>query len=303
MSPGAVVREEAAYPFGCRHSHMPIDFRYHLASLLAVFCALLIGVLLGIALVGDPSLENQLRAFKQERADNRTTIAKLALADRQHRAFGKQVLPYLADQRLRGVRVAVIVNRDLGDAPWVEAVITTLRHAGAQITSTTVILPKFTELERKDIAKTFAEFGFPIPIEGEPRSVLAGKLAAYVAEGRPELPYRLRQLGLIRREGDYSVAADSVLLVGGTDTDLTSINEIDLPIIRALQEVDKRVIACEESGAQLSAMHVYQRRAIPTVDNADTVAGQLALVLVVAGASGNYGVKSTADQLLPPLQP
>lgn len=282
---------------------MPVDFRYHLASLLAVFCALLIGVLLGIALVGDPRLENQLKAFKQERSDNRNTIAKLAQADRLHRTFGKQVLPYLADQRLRGLRVAIIVNRDLGDAPWVEGVITTIRQAGAQLTSTTAILPKFAELQRQDVAKTFAEFGFPIPIEGEPRSVLAGKLAAYVAEGRPELPYRLRQLGLIRREGNYGAAADCVLLIGGTDTDLTSINEIDLPMIRALQEVDKRVVACEESNAQLSAMHVYERRAIPTVDNADTVAGQLALVLVLAGASGNYGVRSTADQLLPPLQP
>jgi hypothetical protein len=299
----APAREDAADRFACRLFAMPVDFRYHLASLLAVFCALLIGVLLGIALVGDPRLENQLKVFKQERENNRDTIAKLARADRQSRAFGKQILPYVADQRLRGLRIAIIVNRDLDDTPWVESLITTIRGAGAQLTSTTVILPKFAEVQRQDVAKTFAEFGFPIPIEGEPRSVLAAKLAAYVAGGRADLPYRLRQLGLIRTEGGYTVAADCVLLIGGTDTDLTLINQIDLPMIRALQEVNKRVIACEESNAQLSAMHAYQRRAIPTVDNADTVAGQLALVLVLAGASGNYGVKSTADQLLPPLQP
>jgi hypothetical protein len=299
-----LVREHAVAARGRPYSLMPVDFRYHLASLLAVFCALLIGILLGIALVGDPSLESQLKAFRELRAQNRRTIAKLAETDLHRRAFGKQVLPFLIDSRLQGTRVAVIHNRDFGVTPWVEAVTTTLRQAGAQVTSVTEILPGFLELKREDAAPVFDDFGFLMPIEGDVRGILASKLALRIAEGSPELPYRLRQLGVIGVEGDYGSRSDVVLLVGGTDSDLSSVNAVDVPIIRTLHEAGKRVIACEASADRLSCMRSYQRFAISTVDNADTAAGQLALVLVLAGAEGDFGVKkSTADHLLPPIPP
>jgi len=282
---------------------MPVDFRYHLASLIAVFCALLIGILLGIALVGDPSLEHQLKAFREQLAQNRRAINKLRESEDDNRAFGKQVLPALIDSRLQGMRIAVILNRDQDDAGWVEAVITTIRQAGAQVTSVTSILPEFMELKATEAAGVIKELGFLVPIEGDLRSILASKLAARIAAGSPELPYRLRQLGLIGVSGDYTRRADTVLFVGGAKDDLTAVSVIDLPVIRALQETNKRVVACEASDAQLSCMHAYQRRPMPTVDDADTAAGQLALVLVLAGADGDFGVKNTADQLLPPLTP
>ncbi|UCH33607.1 MAG: copper transporter [Armatimonadota bacterium] len=282
---------------------MPVDFRYHLASLVAVFCALLIGILLGIALVGDPSLPSQLRAFKQQRSDMQRRIEKLEKSGDNSRAFGKQILPYLTERRLRGTRVAVLLNRDLSDTPWVESVITTIGQAGAQVLSNTSILPSFLELDREDAAKVLEESDLPVPVVGDLRGIVAGKMVVRIAEGRADLPYRLRQLGLIGVAGDYSQAAHVVLLVGGTDSDFSSVNAIDLPMIRALQEAGQRVVACESSEARVSAMHHYQRRAISTVDNADTAAGHLALVLVLAGADGDFGVKSTADQLLPELTP
>ena len=282
---------------------MPVDFRYHLASLLAIFCALLIGILLGIALVGDPSLEPQLRAFREERAKNRETITRLAESDRQRRAFAKQVLPYLIDSRIRGMTVAAIVNRDLRKAPWVEEVITNIGKAGGRVISTTSVLPSFLRLKADKAAPVFSDFGFLVPIEGDVRSILAAKLAVRIAEGSSELPFRLRQLGVIGVDGDYSHPADSVLFIGGTDSDLSGVNVIDLPMIRALQEAGKRVIACEASTDPISCMHRYQSRDISTIDNLDTSAGQLALVLVLAGAKGDFGVKSTADQLLPPILP
>jgi Copper transport outer membrane protein, MctB len=40
---------------------------------------------------------------------------------------------------------------------------------------------------------------------------------------------------------------------------------------------------------------------IPTVDSVDLVSGRVAMVFVLLGAEGNYGIKETADQLLPDL--
>jgi hypothetical protein len=161
-------------------------------------------------------------------------------------------------------------------------------------------LPPLRRLKRSQAEAVFEDFGFLVPIEGDLTGILAGKLAVHIAEGSSALPYRLRQLGVIRVQGDYDRRADVVLLVGGTDTDLSSVNAIDLPMIRALEETGKRVVACEAYSDRPSCMFAYQRRNISTVDNADTTAGQLSLVLVLAGATGDFGAKNTANQLLPP---
>ena len=40
---------------------------------------------------------------------------------------------------------------------------------------------------------------------------------------------------------------------------------------------------------------------LSTVDNLDFVSGQVAMVFALVGAEGNFGVKGTADRLLPDL--
>jgi hypothetical protein len=45
----------------------------------------------------------------------------------------------------------------------------------------------------------------------------------------------------------------------------------------------------------------YQDRGISTVDDLDDVAGLTALVYVLAGAKGDYGVKPIAEALVPRL--
>lgn len=290
---------------------MPVDLRYHVASLLAVFCALLIGILLGIGLVGDPKLEGEARTFRRQANryedrinELRRSVAESTQREQQYRAFEKQILPQLIHGRLNGVRIAMILNRDLSNTPWVEALRTAINEAGGEVASTTAIRPRFLELSTSDAVGIFHDFDFPVPLElNDQRSMLAGKLAVRIAEGSSSLIFRLRQLGLIRVDGDYERPVDAVVLVGGTDSDRSSVNVVDLPLIRALQEAGKRVIACEATVNRLSCMYAYQRRPMPTVDNADTAAGQLAVILVLAGANGDFGVKNTADQLLPPLSP
>jgi hypothetical protein len=53
-----------------------------------------------------------------------------------------------------------------------------------------------------------------------------------------------------------------------------------------------------------SAIPVFQRHSLSTVDGIDTELGKLALVLLLGGASpGHYGVRDTEDGILPPIEP
>jgi len=281
---------------------VPLDFRYHLVSLVAVFCALLIGILLGISLVGDPDLEKQVSGYLTLLQQQRGEIDQLQTVGRAYQTFGREVLPGLIRNKLAGRRIALIVtHRFQSRAPIVEQMGPLLVAAGARVTSTTTVLPGFLHFTAEEAAPLLEELGYPMPVDRNVRSLLAAKMAVHVANGKPELVQRLRSRRLIDVSGDYETPADAVVLVGGQpEADPAAVEAVELPMIRALQEEGVPAVGCEPANVPVSCMEYYQPRHLPTVDNADTVPGQLALVLALAGQEGNYGIKPTADHLLPP---
>ena len=66
-----------------------------------------------------------------------------------------------------------------------------------------------------------------------------------------------------------------------------------------------RPSASSATRVEQSAIPVFQRFRLSTVDGIDTELGQLALVLLLSGADpGDYGVRDTAeDGILPPIEP
>jgi hypothetical protein len=110
-----------------------INLRYHIVSLVAVFLALAVGVLMGstvldrgtVALLESSS--GQLKGnLDRYRAENEQLRGELAL----WRQYGAAILPSEVDGRLRG-RSVILVDTDQVDDPTREAVRTVLREAGA----------------------------------------------------------------------------------------------------------------------------------------------------------------------------
>jgi len=96
------------------------------------------------------------------------------------------------------------------------------------------------------------------------------------------------------------VRPDVVLVVGGAASqDQVAPERIDLPMIKKFTGFGIRVVGVEAKSAAVSVIPLYRAADIPTVDNADTAAGRLSTVIVLAGADGHYGVKETADSFLP----
>jgi hypothetical protein len=69
--------------------------------------------------------------------------------------------------------------------------------------------------------------------------------------------------------------------------------------VAGVQEADARAAGVETREADPSQIPWYRDRGLSTVDNVDDTAGRASLVFVLAGAEGDYGVKDTADALLP----
>ncbi len=293
---------------------MIIDLKYHIASIVAVFLALGIGILVGTALIGnnvnDVIVEEQNRMFEQLKADlykmrydNRAAKEEIAFYKSSielNKEFNKAILPVLTGDKLEGKQIAVVdTNSSSLHNDWIEA----LRNAGATITSVTSILEGL-ELEDDNKRK---EISTKLMINDTSARTLARDISTEIAAGiycgqnMENLKYFEHQ-GIIKISGDYGVPVDIVIIAGGSNTNQREQCEnIDTQIINYFIKNGVPVLGVEESDAKFSYMKQYQKQKITTVDNVDMISGQFSLVMAAGGIDGNYGIKSTAQRLIPAL--
>jgi hypothetical protein len=96
-----------------------------------------------------------------------------------------------------------------------------------------------------------------------------------------------------RRPGAAAAAPDA------TEGVLTLVRQRDLAMAASWQEAGATVVGVESLGADLSFMRIYQSGGLATIDNIDRAAGQIALPFALRGEKAAYGMKPTADRVLP----
>ena len=290
---------------------MPIDYRYHIGSFIAIFLALLLGILIGIGLAPSPEEFNQVvsdlkEEYRQARDAREADLDRLQAANQEYTELAKKTVAGITAGRASGLRVAIILDHNFGRDPLPDSLRALMKQAGATLTSTTTITREFVSLPvplREKVAQRLTLYP---PPGVHFRTLIAQAFAKDLARGRPGLILDLVSLGLLRSsaDSDYGVPVDAVLLVGGSDAvSVTSLERIDLPLIEEFSGLGIRVVGCEARDAPVSCVSLYKSKGIPTVDNADTVAGRLSVVLALTGVDGHFGVKETADRLLPDIPP
>jgi hypothetical protein len=216
----------------------------------------------------------------------------------------KETVSALVEGQLSENRIAVILDHDFGRDPLPDNLRAVLKQAGADVISSTTITRDFITLPtdvRRKVARSLTLYP---PPGVHFRTLIAQRIADDVVAGRSELIRDLHGSGLLRSGADstYTVPPDAVLMVGGLSSPSEASPErIDLPMIERLSESGVRVVGCEAREVEVSSISTYKAAGISTVDNADTPAGRLSVVLTLAGADGHFGVKDTADSFLPPV--
>jgi len=285
-----------------------IDLRYHIVSLVAVFLALGIGILVGSTLLGNDALVNQQKQLtdrlqaqmEQLRQKNEAIQAQantLEIDNNMQKQFEKQVLPVLVAGRLQGYRVAIVETSSYG---FPDDLAATLREAGATVTSTTTVTSEFSAGQKEELTK---KLGWGNLSDRDLLNRMAAEAARGIVVGDNRTVIdALAEAGLLKVSGDYGVPLDGVIIMGGSqDRNMVFSDVLDLPMIDYFQSKKISVFGVEETSATYSYIPDYEKKRISTVDNIDTAPGQLALVLAMAGQPGHYGVKSTAQKLLPDL--
>lgn len=285
------------------------DFRYHALSLTAVFIALAVGLLLGVA-IGDAGLvssaDRKIReSLRQDvnRADRRVKDAQADLADADR--FQREVYPLLVADQLSGRSVGVVFlgDRENGIA---EDVRDALRDTGAQI-------------------RSVAAIGNPTDL-GEAGRLAAGtRYEALAASDQPDLDlvedFGFRMGAQYVRPGKLAEAekrtvfdtfngelqpVDAVVVVHDPADDLekgyarTARDRFDQGFVEGLRQSRIPVVGVEQSTTEPSRIGWYKDRDISSVDDVDETAGRASLVFTLQGREGAFGRKDSAsDGLLP----
>ena len=282
-----------------------LDFRYHIASLCAVFIALIVGILVGVGISGRGFVDKSERrnfesriAALQTRVDGLTAEKTLLGQQGQAaQAFVEDTYPVLVANRLARHRIAVIVIGSKAGASGAD-VEQTLGDAGATtafyraIKEPVTLKPLLQALQGASGFSSLPDIAHELAQE-------------WVTRGATPVADRVASLLVDEQRGAASRPVDGVVIVQRSPVPDPATGRFVDGLIGGFTITGVPVVAVERSSADPSLVPDWQKvSALSTVDNIDTPPGKLALVLLLDGApEGSYGVKPTADALLPKLEP
>lgn len=295
-----------------------IDYRLHLTSLVAVFLALGLGMLIGGALTSTPppaaqqqalsTLQQKFTEFSRQYSDLRDEKDDLgARMLREDQGIRAVMTPWIAG-RLEDRHVALILCGDVDGATFLPDLTQALEDAGATVSSTTRIGDDWLPVDedaRKDVLVALGVYDTNLP-----DARISAVVGRAVANGRAvALREASRKAGGLRLDGDYSRRVYGVLLItGAEDPERLLAAKAGLTpepgLLRGLREAGVRVVAAEPDGPDaLTTIPFWTGLAPATVDNVDMAAGQLCTVYALAGRDARFGIKRAAERALPDLNP
>jgi hypothetical protein len=287
------------------------DLRYHVASLAAVFLALVIGILVGVG-ISDRGLvdraqrgllEQRIAKLQSDLSDARTKADNLAAEQRATQAFVTDTYPELMANRLRGKRIALVF---LGPADG--RIRASLEQALADSGASGWVRVRALKLpiDVSQIDNTLAADPALKRYVGDARLPALGKrLGEELASGgKAPLWTTLAEQIVAERAGSEQRKADGVVVVRTAGKQYDGTAAFLAGFYSGLIAAPVPVVGVETTDATQSAVRAFQRNGISSVDDVDEPIGRFALALLLSGAqAGHYGVKASAkDGVLPPLE-
>jgi hypothetical protein len=304
-----------------------IDFRYHLVSLIAVFLAVALGIVIGTTQLNGPltdNLQNQVTALQDDKRalEDETQLLQTQLDDVS--SFEEAVGPTLVDATLAGRSVVLVVASPDVDSSVVEGLTALVGSAGATVTGTIRLTDSYGDSSTEGALDSYLGGpGIPATVIRSDTSDLGERVASVLAQvlmipgaGSPTVGVApsqtdtstvlagLEELGVLSQDTSSVSPADFAVVltagaVVGDDPDARTPALVQLAT--ALEDQGSGAVvagdpASAADGGLVSAVRSDQATtaAVSTVDNVTATAGRISTVLALAaearGTSGEYGV-------------
>jgi Tfp pilus assembly PilM family ATPase len=289
-----------------------IDLRYHIASIVAVFLALGLGILIGSTIVGDnllvdqqkkmiDRLEGQFYSLRERESELSASNQYKDQIISNYENYSQALLPPLVKEHLTGYQVALVVT---GGSDIPAGMLNALSIAGANVVSKSVILSNIS-LDEANLRQRVQEF-YGLDKEVSPdvlRQYVAASVAAVITDKADSgVISFLQENDLLKFSGSNTMPLNGIVLLGGTNN-LAGFfaASFDHTLIESLAQQGLKIFGVENSKVTYSYMEEYQKDKISTIDNVDLSPGQISLVYAMEGEPGDYGIKVTAKKFMPSL--
>ncbi len=305
-----------------------INFRFHLVSLVAVFLALAVGIVMGYGVLGQPTIEglqNRIDTVEAnanaQREENQNLAGEL---DRAESAI-EESAPFSVTGRLTNAAPMLVAIRGV-DTASLERVVRLARTAGGEVPGILWLEPRLALSNREEKVALASLLRLPSNTKApDLRAAVWRVLAARLATGAPvsngnqaEDPLgALVTAGFVSLEGVdgdapsvADIAATGVVLAVARGASLGAQSTVEGFATAAVEQRLALVVSLAESGDADRDQILAPVRdndslgtQVATVDDLEAEMGVVATVLALAdlghGVVGHYGVSSGADRLLP----
>jgi hypothetical protein len=227
-----------------------INFRFHVVSLIAIFLALALGVVIGAGVI-DRGVVDALntRLDTVERNSDRIKSENGDLRDRntQLSAMIGYLQPFAVDGRLTGNEIGVVAVRGIDDDS-VSKLVTALQQGGARVRGTLWLEDKWSLSDDDDVKALQDALGTTTKnktaLRAEGYKQLAARLASPVTSGERDLLAELEQAGFLGFDaengstvGDFPGLGAGVVLAVGNDGSVAP-DLVAMPAAKALHADD-----------------------------------------------------------------
>jgi hypothetical protein len=308
-----------------------ISFRYHLVSIVGVFLALLLGIVMGTTVVKQgviDSLRHQTDNARKDVNSLQDQVKQLEAQARIDNMVSAKLQPVLVQGRLAGTSQVIVTQQGV-DPAEVDGVRQVLgeNQAGGHVVGVLEITGRMAlpdDGSRTALAQILGlgPDSSPETLTQDAARALATRLMAGPSEVGTDTLAALVSAGFLALVGGpaSSVGGNGqavVLLSGGMQAPHPTPQEFLVPLARELVADPGNpvpVVAAESVDTAYPFVPVARddpalNGRLVTVDDADVMAGRVAVVwglrdlLLSPGRGANYGVKGGATDLLPPPTP
>jgi len=300
---------------------MGTDTRHLVITIVAIFVAIAVGILLGIGITDQPSLDKLAARFEKEFEEVRQENTKLREEKEYYQEMFRtserllrSLLPSLVQKVLTDRKVALVETGLLRDSLLVEDIKFAVEAAGGEVTSVTRFTTEYVTMSAAQLLQLQKKLQLEsLGAEITPRDITEAMARQIVTGQIASVRRGIESTKVVELSGEYRFPVDAVIILAGyvhndlpKDASFPELiaerqKQLDFPLIETFKSLHVITVGVEPRQVDVSCMEAYQKHGISTVDNVESQVGLFSLVKILAGQAGHYGTKESSDRLMPEL--
>jgi hypothetical protein len=299
--------------------------RYHIVSIVAVFLALALGIVVGTTALNGPITSDLKHKNDALTSQNKTSAQQVKDLQGQVKNAQNFATAYggAITATALSTKSVLIVAMPGADTGVKDALGKQITAAGGKISGRVQLTSDYTDPKRAADITSFVTqvhpVGLTLPTTSD-AGTLGGALLSFVLLGKgqatdvTQVLSGLADLHMLKIEGSDEVTPSTLVLViaSGTLPSGDAGGKAQLALLTELHQTGGNVVVAGDSASSteggliaLLRNDTGDRSAISSVDDADTAIGQVSTILALADAAaghfGQFGTGSSVDALFPEL--